>query len=132
MAKAPHRPPGQSPKIGRVLRGEIYLCSFDPTIGHEIRKTRPALVIQNDIGNRYSSLTIVAAITSTISPVPHPVEIVVEPDAGNGLGVRSSIRLDQVRTVDRQRLIRRLGRVGTATLAEVDRAIRFSLGVVRV
>jgi mRNA interferase MazF len=83
-----------------VRRGQIYL----------IKKTRPALVIQNDIGNRYSPGTIVAAITSTVSPVPYPVEVVVDPTGTNGLDVRSSIRLDQIRTVDRLRLIRRLGR----------------------
>ena len=73
MAKLPHRPQGQKQKVASVRRGEIYLCSFDPTVGHEIKKTRPALVIQNDIGNRYSPLTIVAAITSTVSEVPYPV-----------------------------------------------------------
>ena len=76
MAKAPHRPRGQKQKVADLRRGEIYLCSFDPTVGHEIKKTRPALIIQNDVGNRYSPLTIVAAITSTVSPVPYPVAVV--------------------------------------------------------
>ncbi|HMD87116.1 MAG TPA: type II toxin-antitoxin system PemK/MazF family toxin [Terriglobia bacterium] len=72
-------PPHQKPKITHITRGEIHLVSFDPTVGHEIKKTRPALVIQNDIGNRYSPLTIVAAITSKVSPVPYPVEVIIEP-----------------------------------------------------
>jgi len=131
MAKIPHGPKGQKQKIEGIRRGEIYLCSFDPTVGHEIKKTRPALVIQNDIGNRYSPLTIVAAITSSVSPVPYPVEVVVEPTAANGLDVRSSVRLDQIRTVDRQRLVRRLGVVDSATMAKVDEAIKISLGLVR-
>ena len=110
MAKIPARQKNQGQKV-TARRGDIFLCSFDPTVGHEIKKTRPALVIQNDIGNRYSSVTIVAAITSSISPVPFPVEVVVQPTSANGLDAPSSIRLDQIRSVDRQRLVRRLGSV---------------------
>jgi mRNA interferase MazF len=132
MANVPSRPKGQKQEVAGLRRGEIYLCSFDPTVGHEIKKTRPALVIQNDVGNRYSPLTIVAAITSAISPVPYPVEVVIDPTAANGLDVRSSIRLDQIRTVDRQRLARRLGVVDSATVAQVDEALKISLGLVRL
>lgn len=132
MANVPRRPNGQRQKVADLRRGEIYLCSFDPTVGHEIKKTRPALVVQNDVGNRHSLLTIVAAITSTISPVPYPVEVVIDPTAGNGLDVRSSIRLDQIRTVDRQRLSRRLGVVDSAIVAKVDEALKISLGLVRL
>jgi len=90
------------------------------------------LVIQNDIGNRFSPLTIVAAVTSVISPVSYPIEVVVDPNGGNGLDVRSSIRLDQIRTVDRQRMARRLGVVDLATMAKVDEALKISLGLVRL
>lgn len=132
MANVPRRPEGQKQKVADLHRGEIYLCSFDPTVGHEIKKTRPALVIQNDVGNRYSPLTIVAAITSSVSPVPYPVEVVINPTAANGMVVRSSIRLDQIRTVDRQRLARRLGVVDSAIVAKVDEALKISLGLVRL
>src|ERR1017187_1154111 len=128
MAKAPGQPKGQKQKVGVVRRGDVYLCSFDPTVGHEIKKTRPALIIQNDVGNRYSAVTIVAAITSNVSPVPYPVEVVIEPTAANGLEARSSIRLDQIRTVDRLRLVRRLGAVDSPTMTKVDEAIKISLG----
>src|ERR1035438_1353351 len=124
MAKVQHRPKGQKQKVEGLKRGEIYLCSFDPTVGHEIKKTRPALVIQNDVGNRYSPLTIVAAITSTVSPVPYPIEVIMDPSAANGLDVRSSIRLDQIRTVDRRRLVRRLGVVDSSTMGMVDEALK--------
>jgi mRNA interferase MazF len=130
MAKI--RPKGQKQEVAGLRRGEIFLCSFDPTQGHEIKKTRPALVIQNDVGNRYSPLTIVAAITSSVSAVPYPVEVLIDPTTGNGLDVRSSIRLDQIRTVDRQRLVRRLGVADTATMAKVDEALKISLGLVRL
>jgi mRNA interferase MazF len=110
-------------------RGEIHLVDFDPTRGHEIKKTRPALIIQNDIGNRHSPITIVAAITSKLSPIPYPVEVVVEPSRANGLSLRSAIHLDQIRSVDRQRLVKRLGTVDTIILRKVNDAIRISLGL---
>src|SRR5690349_890712 len=108
MGKTAREPQSQTQKIS-PRRGQIYLCSFDPTVGHEIKKTRPALIIQNDIGNRYSPVTIVAAITSSISPRPYPVEVVLESSDANGLDSRSSIRLDQIRSIDKRRLIKRLG-----------------------
>ena len=119
-------------KISAVRRGDLYLVSFDPTIGHEIRKTRPALIIQNDFGNQYSPLTIAAAVTSKVSEVPFPVEVEVEPTKGNGLRVRSAVRLDQIRTIDQQRLIKRLGSVDPSTMHRVDEAIKISLGLVEV
>lgn len=130
MAKIP--PESQRRALASICRGQIYLVSFDPTVGHEIKKTRPALVIQNDIGNQYSSVTIVAAITSSVSPVTYPVEVIVEPTRINGLAVRSAIRLDQIRTVDRQRLIKKLGEIDRGTLARVDQAIKISLGLIEI
>jgi mRNA interferase MazF len=110
-------------------RGEIYLTALDQALGHEIKKTRPALVIQNDITNRYAMTTVVAAITSRVSTPPYPNEVVVAP-AGTGLEVVSTIRLDQIRTVDRQRLVRRLGKIDLAALHRVDDAIQISLGLI--
>ena len=112
-------------------RGEIYLTALDPALGHEIKKTRPVLIIQNDITNRFGLTTIVAAITSKVSTPPYPNEVVVQP-TGTGLGIVSTIRLDQVRTVDRQRLIKRLGRVDAQVMHKVDQAIKISLGLLSV
>jgi mRNA interferase MazF len=112
-------------------RGEIYLAALDPALGHEIKKTRPALVIQNDVTNRYGMTTIVAAITSRVSEPPYPNEVVIQPDT-TGLQVTSTVRLDQIRTVDRQRLIRRLGKLDADTMRKVDRAISISLGVAKL
>jgi mRNA interferase MazF len=109
-------------------RGEIYLVGFDPTKGHEIRKTRPALVIQNDIGNRHSPVTIVAAITSTV--IPHPVTVSVAPSKANGLAVPSAIHLGQIRSIDRQRLVKRLGAADAATMRKVGDALKVSLGLI--
>lgn len=113
-------------------RGDIYLVNFDPARGHEIQKTRPALVIQNDIGNRHSSVTIVAAITSKVSPTRFPVDVIVMPARGTGLSVPSAIKLGQIRSVDRERLVKRLGAVDAATLRKVDGALRISLGLIDI
>ena len=113
-------------------RGDIYLVEFDPARGHEIQKTRPALVIQNDIGNRYSPVTIVAAITSKLSPIPYPVDVVVSPSPSNGLSVPSAIKLGQIRSVDRTRLAKRLGKLGNSDMRQVDNAIKLSLGLIAI
>jgi mRNA interferase MazF len=102
------------------------LVEFDPTRGHEIRKTRPAVIIQNDIGNQHSPITIVAAVTSTI--LPHPVMVPVAPTKGNGLVAPSAIHLGQIRSIDRGRLVKRLGALDVATIDQVDAALTVSLG----
>ena len=91
-------------KIAFPQRGDIFLVSFDPTVGAEIQKTRPALVIQNDIGNQYSPITIVAALTSKFDLPPYPAEVVMEP-RDSGLPQASDVLLNQIRSVDRQCLI---------------------------
>lgn len=111
-------------------RGEIHLVEFDPARGHEIRKTRPAIVIQNDIGNRHSSVTIVAAITSAVSA--HPITVAIVPTKTNGLSVPSTIHLGQIRSVDRERLVKRLGVVDSTTMRRVDDALKISLGLVEI
>ncbi len=80
-------------------RGEIYLTALDPALGHEIKKTRPALVIQNDITNRFGRTTIVAAITSRVNQPPYPNEVVVHP-LDTGLDVISTIRLGVLKGID--------------------------------
>jgi mRNA interferase MazF len=122
----------QGKQVAHPRRGEIYLAAFDPTVGREIRKTRPALIIQNDIGNRYGDLTIIAAITSKISPILYPVEVIVKPSRANGLHVISAILLDQIRTIDRQRLVKRVGKVDLSTIERVNEAIQISLGLIEI
>jgi mRNA interferase MazF len=110
-------------------RGDVYLVNFDPTLGVEIQKTRPALIIQNDIGNRTSALTIVAAISSQLAGKHYPFEVVIRTPEG-GLTVDSRVLLNQIRSIDKQRLIRRLGRLSAASMAQVDHALLISLGLV--
>lgn len=109
-------------------RGEIYLVNFDPTVGHEIRKTRPALVIQNDVSNQYSPVTIVAAISSQFGDPPHPREVLIP--ARSGLPKASAVILNQVRSVDRKRLIQRVGSLEAAVMRQVNEALAISLGLV--
>ena len=119
------------PRVTSPRRGEVYLVSFDPTVGSEIQRTRPALVLQNDIANRHSPITIVAAITSQFEEPLYPTEILITPPEG-GLTTLSVALLNQIRSIDRQRLVRRLGRVTAGTLERVNRAIQLSLGLIEL
>jgi mRNA interferase MazF len=113
-------------------RGEIYLVSFDPTIGHEIEKTRPAVVIQNDVSNEHSPITIVAAISSHFADPPHPREVPIRLGGKSGLSQPSAVVLNQIRSIDRQRLGKRVGTLDAATMMKVDAAIKISLGLVKL
>ena len=110
-------------------RGDVFLVSLDPTIGAEIKKTRPAVVIQNDPANRRSPITIVAAITSRFETSLYPTEVLVRPPEG-GLTADSVVLLNQIRSVDTGRLVRRLGILGAERMREIDRALLLSLGLV--
>jgi mRNA interferase MazF len=118
-------------QVARPKRGEVYLVNFDPTIGAEIHKTCPALIVQNDIANRHSPITIVAAISSQFDETLYPTEVLIQPPEG-GLTLSSVVLHNQVRSVDKRRLIRRLGMLTPATIGRVDRAILISLGVVEI
>lgn len=120
---------GQARRVA-IKRGDVYLVNFDPTVGSEIKKTRPALVIQNDVGNRYSPVTIVAAVTSFKGEKLYPTEVRLS------LGRKSRkedsiILLNQLRTVDTSRLIRKLAAVDAQTMRQVDAALLVSLGLLR-
>ena len=114
----------------RPKRGDIYLVNFDPTIGAEIRKTRPALILQNDIANKSSPVTIVAAISSKFDDRLYPTEVLISAEALTGLTVDSVVLLNQIRTVDKKRLVKQLGRLSKAKMEEVNRALRISVGLV--
>jgi mRNA interferase MazF len=113
-------------------RGEIYLTALDPTLGLEIQKTRPALVIQNDVSNRVSGITIVAPITSSVRFPLNPVHVLVAADRSTGLVVTSVALFNQIRAIDRMRLAKRLGRVDDACMELVEEAIKISLGLVKL
>ncbi|MEA5579632.1 type II toxin-antitoxin system PemK/MazF family toxin [Anabaena sp. UHCC 0451] len=118
-------------KIIYPQRGEIYLVNFDPTIGSEIKKTRPGLILQNDVSNQYSPITIVAALTSQFTEPLYPTEVLIKVPEG-GLQVDSVALINQIRSIDKQRLIKRLGVLESVTMEQVDRAIQISLGLVNL
>src|SRR2546423_5187581 len=114
-------------KITYPRRGEIWLVDFDPTVGAEVQKTRPALIIQNDVGNRASPITIVAAITTTLKR-PYPFQVIL-PARASGLNFDSVVTLNQIRSVDRVRLRHKLGCVPADIMKQVDRASLVSLAI---
>src|ERR1019366_7637374 len=119
-------------KASHPQRGEIYLTALDPARGREIQKTRPALIIQNDVSNRLSDITIVAPITSTVRFPLNPVHVLLVADRNTGLSVTSVAVVNQIRAVDRMRLIRRLGTADEETMERANEAIQISLGLVRL
>jgi mRNA interferase MazF len=122
----------QSPTpLVRPRRGEVYLVNFDPTIGAEIQKTRPALIVQNDVANRHSAITIVAAISSQFDQTVYPTEVLISPPEG-GLRTESVALLNQIRSIDKQRLVRRLGTLKPETMNRVDNAILISMGLIKI
>jgi mRNA interferase MazF len=127
MAKS--RPAGHAESSSWPKRGEIHLAALDPTIGHEIQKTRPALVVQNDTSNRHSPITIVAPITSTVRLPLSPFHVLLPAETETGLKVASVAVLNQVRAIDRERLIRRLGRVSPSAMTLVEDAIKAVFGL---
>src|SRR5262245_42055001 len=119
------------PRVTSPRRGEVYLVSFDPTVGSEIQRTRPALILQNDIANRHSPITIVAAITSQFEEPLYPTEILIAKSEG-GLSQASVVLLNQIRSIDKSRLIKRLGALKPVTVQLVDRGLGISLGMVQL
>jgi mRNA interferase MazF len=109
-------------------RGEIYWVALDPTIGTEIAKTRPGLIISNDIGNQHSGRVIIAPISSGNTARVYPFEVLI-PAGEGGLPQDSKVLLDQLRTCDKARLGRRVGTLPAARMTAVDAAIRLSLAV---
>lgn len=111
-------------------RGEIYLVNLDPTIGSEIKKTRPAVIIQNDVGNQYSPTTIIAPVTSGGKAI-YPVEVEVKAPEG-GLNNDSLILLNQIRAIDKRRLVKQLGNLNQDTMSRVDQAALISLDLLSI
>ncbi|MFC5971656.1 type II toxin-antitoxin system PemK/MazF family toxin [Halomarina salina] len=110
-----------------IRRGDVVIVRLDPAEGHEMKKTRPAVVVQNDVGNRNASTTIVAPATGTHRG--YPFEVLVEAD-DSPFEKDSSVRLDQIRVVSIEKRIHSVvGRLDSATMAEVDDALKLSLGL---
>ncbi|MEX0799833.1 MAG: type II toxin-antitoxin system PemK/MazF family toxin [Dehalococcoidia bacterium] len=110
-----------------IRRGEIYDVNFGPARGSEQAGRRPALVIQNDIGNEFASTTIVAALTS-LRRDEYPFHVHISAKE-SGLSSGSTVLLEQILTVTQERFGRRIGRLNLDLMAEVDEALHHSLGI---
>ena len=123
-----------------VKRGEIYWVEFDPVKGNEQGGLRPALVVQNDVGNRFSPTTVVVAITRTLPPKSFPFVVVIEASE-SGLPTRSAVNCAQMATIQqsgaasrlrspcREIAVRPMGRLSEKKMAEIDLALKFNLNL---
>ena len=110
-----------------IKRGDIYYADLSPVVGSEQGGIRPVLIVQNDVGNRYSPTVIAAAITSKIDKGRLPTHINIEETCG--LQKKSMILLEQVRTLDKARLREKMGHISPATMEQVDKGLQVSLGL---
>ena len=114
-----------------IKRGDIFYADLSPVFGSEQGGMRPVLVIQNDIGNRFSPTVIIAAITSKITK-PKMVTHVAVPKSFNGLEKDSVILLEQIRTIDKERLQRKITHLDEPVMKKVDHALKVSLGLSKI
>ncbi len=108
--------------MASIKRGDLFLINFDPTVGAEARKTRPSVVVSNNINNAHSPIISVSPITSNVSRI-YAFEVEIPAQTG-GLDLLSKVMVNQTRAVDKIRLIKKLGRLSQSIMKEVDRALR--------
>ncbi|NLK08898.1 MAG: type II toxin-antitoxin system PemK/MazF family toxin [Firmicutes bacterium] len=114
-----------------IKRGDVFYANLNPVIGSEQGGTRPVLIIQNDIGNKYSPTTIVAAITSRIKKGKLPTHIELSSD-DHRLEKDSVILLEQIRTIDKRRLKEKITNLDAETMMKIDEALSVSLGLIKI
>lgn len=118
--------PKRSVKNVLVRRGDLFYADLSPVVGSEQGGTRPVLIIQNDMGNRHSPTVIIAAITSQINKAKLPTHIEIESHP-NALVKNSVILLEQIRTIDKNRLHEKIGRLDDNLMSKVNKALLISL-----
>lgn len=112
-----------------VKRGDLYYADLSPVVGSEQGGVRPVLVIQNDIGNKYSPTVIAAAITSKLNKAKLPTHIELSSNE-YGLEKDSVVLLEQIRTIDKTRLKEKIGELSEIKMNQVNKAMMISLGVI--
>lgn len=112
-----------------VQRGDIFYANLNPVIGSEQGGIRPVLILQNDIGNKYSPTTIVAAVTSRIKKAKLPTHVELS-SAKYNLEKDSVILLEQIRTIDKRRLKEKITHLDEETMLRINAALEISLGLV--
>jgi mRNA interferase MazF len=111
-----------------IKRGEIFLVDFEPVKGSEQGGIRPCLVIQNDVSNKFSPVTIVAAFTSKVPEKEYPTNVFIS-KRDSHLDRDSTIMLNQIRTIDKSRIIKKISSLDFYTMNKVELAIKISLGL---
>ncbi len=111
-----------------IRRGDIYYADLSPVVGSEQGGIRPVLIVQNDVGNRFSPTVIAAAITSQKDKARLPTHIQLN-STGSGLARDSIVLLEQIRTIDKRRLKEHMGRLDAVSMSRVDEALQISFGL---
>lgn len=112
-----------------MKRGDVFYADLSPVVGSEQGGVRPVLIIQNDIGNRFSPTVIVAAITAQIQKAKLPTHVEIEAKI-HGMERDSVILLEQIRTIDKQRLTDKITHLDDETMRKVDEALQISVGLI--
>ncbi len=111
-----------------VKRGDIFYADLSPVVGSEQGGVRPVLIVQNDIGNKYSPTVIAAAVTSQINKAKMPTHIEIDAEA-YGLAKDSVILMEQIRTIDKKRLKEKIGHIDEDLMEKVNEALSISFGL---
>ncbi len=109
-----------------IKRGEVYLAALDPTLGREILKTRPVVVVSNDKNNTFSGTVTILPISSQNLDKIYPFEVLLPKGTGS-LPKDSKVKADQIRTIDRARIVKHIGALGDAEMKDIEKAIRIHL-----
>ena len=113
--------------MASIKRGEVFQVNFDPTVGAEVKKTRPAVVVSNDVNNAHSPIVSISPITSNVTKI-YSFEVEI-PSGMGGLRTRSKIMVNQTRAVDKIRLIRKLGHLSEGLMDSVNQALKLHFAI---
>lgn len=111
-----------------IKKGDLYFADLSPVVGSEQGGIRPVLVVQNDVGNKYSPTIIVAAVTSQMNKAKLPTHVEIDA-VNNGLSKNSVVLMEQLRTIDKKRLKERIGALDSELIPDVNHALGISLGI---
>ncbi|WP_319410188.1 type II toxin-antitoxin system PemK/MazF family toxin [uncultured Desulfosarcina sp.] len=109
-----------------IKRGEIHLAALDPALGREIAKTRPVVVISNDISNQYSGTITILPITSQKLAKIYPFEVKLKKGTAN-LPKASKVKTDQIRSIDKRRIVKRIGVLDAESMVSIESALKIHL-----
>lgn len=112
-----------------IERKGIYLANLDPVIGHEIAKTRPVVIVSNDSNNRFSGTVSVVPVTATNLKKVYPFEVLLKKGTGN-LPKNSKVKADQIRTLDKRRIVRYIGTLSDREMKTIDDALMIHLSLI--